>query len=192
MKKHEQLVLYLVKHPFADVHVRGLEKELKISAAGISKIIKEEEREDLVQTENIGKAVIPKFIFSEKGKLTAEFLIMKEREDADPYLRRWSNELKEIKNANIILLFGSVLRKGEKANDIDVVFVTTQKQFKELEKEIESKNSIGIKRIHPIYQTIEDLKRNLNKKDKIVIAGIEGIIVRGEKELIKVLEEVRK
>jgi len=189
MKKNEKVLMYLIKNHNEISHIRSLERELKVSAPSISEMIKEWEKEGLVIVKKVGNTVIPIFSFSEKANLTAKLLFIKEKEDASPYIRRWITQLNEIKNADLILLFGGVLNKEEKANDIDVVFVTSQKNLKELQKEIESMNKINLKIIHPIYQSKEDLINNIKKRDKIIINAIKGIVIKGEEEFLKILKK---
>jgi predicted nucleotidyltransferase len=86
-------------------------------------------------------------------------------------------------------LFGSVLTKGEKANDIDVLLITDGKKFSGLKKEIEEINLLNNKKLHPIYQTKEDLKDNIKKGDKPVLSAIKGVVVFGEDTIISLIKK---
>ena len=88
--------------------------------------------------------------------------------------------IKKIKNSDVAILFGSVLSKHDKASDIDVLFVVSQKNFSELKKEIEAINRLNDKKIHPVYQSKHDLIENISKEDKVILNAIKGIIVFGE------------
>ena len=91
----------------------------------------------------------------------------------------------------MIVLFGSVLEKPN-PNDIDVLLVTDQKRFPKLQREIKELNEINIKKIHPIYQTYNDIVKNIKKRDKPVLNAIKGIIVFGEERFLEVYNESRK
>ena len=74
-------------------------------------------------------------------------------------------------------------------NDIDVLLVTDQKRFSKLEEEIKELNKINIKRIHPLYQTYEDLIKNIKKRDKPILNAIKGIIMVGEEKFMEIYNE---
>lgn len=115
-------------------------------------------------------------------------MLKREAETAQPYIKRWITEIRKIKNADISILFGSVLRKQKEAKDIDVLVITDQKRFEAVKKEIEAINAMNPKKIHPVYQTRKDFSENVTKGDKIVLDALKGIIVYGEDILIKVIQ----
>ena len=88
-------------------------------------------------------------------------------------------------------MFGSILSK-ENPNDIDVLLITDQKRFAKLQQEIKEINEINIKKIHPMYQTYEDIIKNIKKKDKPILNAIKGIIIRGEEKFLNIYNESRK
>ncbi|HUS49240.1 MAG TPA: hypothetical protein VMZ91_03700 [Candidatus Paceibacterota bacterium] len=69
------------------------------------------------------------------------------------------------------------------------MFVVSQKNFDELKKEIESINRLNDKKIHPVYQSKQDLIENLNKEDKIILNTIKGIVVFGEELFLDLLKK---
>ena len=157
---------------------------------GALKIAKKLEKEGIVTSRQIGKGRYYKIDFTKSyTKQYVKFLLNRETEQAHPYVKRWINELKKITKAKIMILFGSVLTKHDEARDVDVLFVTDNKNFSPLKKEIESINSINIKKIHPIYQNKEDLIKNIKDKDKVVLNIIKGILVCGEEDFIGTLEK---
>src|SRR3989344_4826270 len=72
---------------------------------------------------------------------------------------------------------------------IKFLLKTDNKKFQKLRKEIEEINSINIKKIHPMYQTKEDVKNNIKKEDKPLLNALKGIVVFGEDTLMGVLNE---
>ena len=61
-------------------------------------------------------------------------------------------------------MFGSVL-KNKDYKDIDLLIVIENKNYSTIMNLIDKKNKILIKPVHPIIQTMEDLKDNILKKD---------------------------
>ncbi|MBS3159521.1 hypothetical protein J4436_01920 [Candidatus Woesearchaeota archaeon] len=99
--------------------------------------------------------------------------------------------MRKIKNADVIVLFGSVLEKPN-PNDIDVLLMTDQKRFPKLQQEIKELNEINIKKIHPMYQTSNDIIKNIKKKDKPLLNAIKGIVIIGEEKFLEIYHESRK
>jgi predicted nucleotidyltransferase len=160
-----------------------------MSAMGALKIARRLEKEHILDSKQLGKAIFYKLTFNnEYTKQYLSFLLKREAETAQPYIKRWITEIRKIKNADITILFGSVLRKQKEANDIDVVYITDQKRFEVIKKEIETINTMNPKKIHPIYQTRKDFSQNIKKGDKIILDALKGIIVYGEDMLIKVMQ----
>ena len=71
---------------------------------------------------------------------------------------------------------------------MDILLVTGQKKFEKLKEEINNINKISEKNIHPIYQSIKDLKNNIENQDKIILGAIKGIVISGHEKLIGVLK----
>ena len=155
-------VLKILKSPEIEYNTSSLARELNISAMGALKIAKKLEKENILISRILGKAKFYKLNFkNEYSKQYIKYLLKKEIEQANSYIKRWVNELKKIKNADCIILFGSVLKKCKEAKDIDVLLVTDEKRFKKLKKEIEEINLINVKRIHPVFQIENDLKEKI-------------------------------
>lgn len=188
-KKEIEAILTIFKNIDKEYNANSLSLVINITRMGALKIVKRLEKQGILKSKKLGKSVFYKINLDNEYALGyIIFLLKLEAEQTKPYIKRWINELKKIKNADIILLFGSILNKGDKANDIDVLFVTNQKKFNKLKKEIEGINELSEKKLHPIYQTIKDIKDNIKKKDKIVLNAIRGIVVFGHSNLLKVLK----
>lgn len=189
-EKEMEFILLLFKNPEKEYNAHTIAKEINMSAMGALKIAKRLEKEHLLTSRQLGKAIFYKLTLSnEYTQQYICFLLKREAETSHPYIKRWIAEIKKIKSADAALLFGSVLRKYKEANDIDVLFITNQKRFEAVKKEIESINAMNPKKIHPIYQTKEDFSDNVTKKDPIALDALKGIIVYGEEILVKVMKQ---
>ena len=189
--KNEMLfVLSIFKSPEIEYNANSIAKHIKISSMGALKIAKRLEKEGILTSKRLGKAVFYKLNFnSDYVKQYTDFLLKRESEQADPYLKRWINEIKKIKNADASILFGSIIKKKKEAKDIDVLLITNGNNFFKLKEEIEEINLINVKKIHPIYQTEKDLKENIKKRDKPILNAIKGIVIFGEDKLINLFEK---
>ena len=182
-------VLSIFKSPEKEYNTSNIAKIIGISPMGALKIARRLEKENILKSKELGKARYYQLNFqSDYVRYYVKFLLKREAEQALSYVKRWINELKKIKNADASILFGSVLRKKE-ANDIDALLITDQKRFPKLKREIESINIINIKRLHPIYQSKEDVRRNIKKGDKALLNAIKGIVAFGENKIINLLEK---
>lgn len=187
-KAEMSIILNIIKSPEIDYNGNNIAKVVGITPTGALKILKRLEKELVLKSKKIGKAVIYKINTEDSyARNHVALILAREKLYVQPRVKVWINELKKIKNAGIIILFGSILRK-EDPKDIDVVFVTDKKRFKRLQEEVEERNKINIKRIHPLYQGFEDIVINIRKRDKPLLSAIKGIIVTGEEKFMEVYD----
>ena len=187
-QKEMEAVLTLVKSPEEIYNANSLAKVLDITSMGALKILKRLEKEGIVKARQIGKATTYKISQSDYAQHYITLLLSRELLQAESFVKRWVNEIKKLKSVQIAVLFGSVLRKKE-VEDIDVLLVTDQKNFPKLKKEIEELNKINIKRIHPMYQSFEDVIKNIKERDKPLLNAIKGMVVLGEEKFLEVYHE---
>ncbi len=186
------VVLILVKSPEVIYNANSLSKIVGITPMGTLKILKRLEQENIVKSKKIGKAITYKVNVEDSyAHKYLSLILVREAQYANPQIKRWINELKKIKNADVIVLFGSVLEKPN-PNDIDVLLITDQKHFQKLQQEIKELNEINIKKIHPMYQTYNDIIKNIKKRDKPLLNAIKGIVIMGEKKFLEIYDESRK
>ena len=183
-------ILTLFKHPEVEYNANSIAKVLGITSMGALKIAKQLEKEEILVSKQLGRAIFYKLNVQNDYVIDyLKFLLKRESMQALPYIRRWVNEIKKIKSANAAILFGSVLKKRDEAKDIDVLVLTDKKGFSKLKKEIEAINLVNDKKLHPLFQTEEDLIKNIKSRDNIVLNAIKGIAVFGEDKLISLLEK---
>ncbi len=185
-------VLTLVKSPEIIYNANSLSKIIGITPMGTLKILKRLEQENIVKSKKIGKATTYKVNVKDSyAQKYLSLILVRETQSANPQVKRWITEIKKVKNADVILLFGSVLEKPD-PNDIDVLLITNQKRFPKLQQEIKELNEINIKKIHPMFQTHEDIVKNIKKRDKPILNAIKGIIIAGEEKFLEIYNESRK
>src|SRR3989338_1575188 len=152
-KNEVAIALKIFKNPEKSFNSNNISKEVNLSPMGALKILKRLEKEGILISKAAGKANFYKInLENDYAKEYVKFILRREAEHTSPYIKRWLNELRKLKSADIAIIFGSVLNKTSDANDIDVLFVTRQDKFESLKKEINELNKINEKNIHPIYQ----------------------------------------
>jgi predicted nucleotidyltransferase len=157
---------------------------------GALKIARKLEKQGILLSKQLGKAKF--YTINFKKDYVAhylKFVLKREIEQAQPYVKVWANEIKKIKSADSAILFGSVLKKEKEANDIDVLFITDKKKFLKLKEEVKQINQINTKKLHPIYQTKEDFIENIKKENKVVLDALKGLIILGEDLVIEILKK---
>ena len=182
-------VLRLFKSPEKEYNANNMAEYLGISSMGALKIARRLEKENILISKQIGKAKIYKInLKDDYVRQYLKFLLKREVEQSSSYVKMWINELKKIKNADVVILFGSTIIKKE-SKDIDSLIITDQKRFIKVKKEIENINLINIKRLHPLYQSEEDFIENIKKEDLPLLSAIKGIVAFGEDKIISLMEK---
>lgn len=187
--KEMLFVLTVFKSPETEYNANSIAKHIGISSMGALKIAKRLEKENILISRKLGRAIFYKLNFeNDYVRQYIKFLLKREAEQAPSYVKRWITDIKKVKSADSAVLFGSVLKKHEGAKDIDILLVTDKKRFSKLKKEVKDIDLVNIKKLHPLYQTKDDLKKNIKKQDKPVLNAVKGIVVFGEDEIIRLLE----
>ncbi len=185
-------VLIILKSPEKPYSASTISKVLGISHMGSLKILKRLETGSILKSKSVGKSVIYKIdAENQYSRDYIRFLLASEAENQSASVKRWVTEARKIKNCDIAILFGSVQTKKD-PEDIDLLLITDQKRFNKLKVEIEELSQLNIKKIHPIYQTKKDLIENINKRDKVILNAIKGIVAIGEGSFLEVYNESRK
>lgn len=188
-EKERELLLLLFKDFSASYNARSISGKAGMTARGALKALKNLERQGFVTSKSFGRAIEYKFNFSNAvAKKSIELFLL---EEAELKHGRWLAEFGSLADAYILVLFGSAARKEKDYNDIDMVAVVTANKFKALQKAIGEKQELMTKRIHVVWQSPNDLKSNLKKKDPVILDAVRtGIVLKGQAELVEVVESV--
>lgn len=185
-------MLTLFKDFSVSYNANSISKRINLTPMGALKILKSLEKQNVLKSKKMGKAVFYKPNFdNDHTKTYLKFLLQKESEQPIPRIKRWVKELGRLQStAEIGILFGSVL-KTDDYKDIDLLLVLTQSQNKEVNRLIADINRINVKNVHVVKQLKEDLKKNLEKKDKILLDIIKnGVVLFGYTQIIEVIGNV--
>lgn len=185
----KEIALKLLKNPKTDYNPSSIAKELKRTRVGAFKALKTLEKDGIVKGRKMGKATFYTLNLEDDYAVkNVETLLMEESRKN----QRWIDEFDELSDfTDIIIIFGSILKTENKANDIDLLLVLKQENNKKIDRIIKSKNEILLKKIHPIKQTKEDLIKNIKREDKIIISALkEGIVLYGFEKYVNLIKNV--
>ena len=161
---------------------------MQITPRGALKALKNLEKQGLVVGKLFGRAIQYKINFNLLTKKNIELLLL---EEAEYKYKRWVEEFRKFDEAQIIILFGSILKQDKKHNDLDLIFVVDKNKYASLMKKINEKNTVLVKKIHQVIQTMTDLKDNLINEDLVLLSAIKnGVVLKGQNKFVEVLENV--
>ena len=188
-ENESRTIEFLIRNFFNDYNINQLSRELKVSPMGIYKILKKLENQSFLISNKQGNNIFYKINYESKEALDACIFALTEKKTT-PYIRSWINDLEKLKEkTKLAILFGSILRKGKEARDIDVLLVFDKEDFNDIERIIKEINKIRTKRIHAIYQTKQDLVNNIKIKDKAILEEIRtGVILWGRDILVEAIK----
>ena len=185
----EKILLKIFKEIDKTYNANSLSKELDLTSRGILKILKSLKKENLLISKKMGKSTFYKINLQDLyARKTLEALLVKE---ANKRTGRWVEEFKPIlQESEAVIIFGSIIRNPEKANDIDILLIIKKDQYKKVSSLINEKNKVLLKKIHSIPQTMKDIRENLKKNEAIKDAIRTGYVLHGFDKLVGVIKDV--
>lgn len=184
---NEQLALKIIFKDFlTDYNSRNLSKIIGISHVGTFKILKKLEKNRLIISKRIGNALV--YSINLNNSIAKKIIDSILAIETSNHLR-WIEEFKPLENkVHFAILFGSVLKDEKTAKDIDILVVSDKNNFNEIKKFISERNKLTNKKIHLLFQTVDDFKHDLKDKNKVTIEIIKkGVVLFGQEEFIKIL-----
>lgn len=189
-KNTARVIMYLLRNVDEfGYNINQIAKLNKISVGSAFKILKELEKDKIIIKKEISNAshYILNFDNPETTKL-CELLLLAEKRSLKGHAKLYADEIVKFKNAEMIIIFGSVL-KGKEFNDVDVLFLTNQ--TKKVNNFCLDISKIRTKPVVPLIMKQEDLiKAMKNKKEAILGMMKEGIVLKGESIFLEVIKNV--
>lgn len=180
---------YLTRH-----NSYNIKDKLGISSAGSLKLLRNLSDKNILTSEKIGNAIFYKPNLKNEYVLKLLELVLLDNSKQLTYVKGWIYDLRRfIKTTNAILLFGSILKKGKDAGDVDVCFILKNtKNYPKLQSEIDAMNKNNRLRIHPLYLTQSKFETKLKEKDKPLIEAVKNCsVVHGVELFVKMLKNVQ-
>jgi len=181
-------ILVLFKDFLIPYNSRNLSNVVGISHAGMFKLLKKLEKREIIKPKRIGKAVI--YSLNMNNAITKREIEMALTLEAQNYFK-WLEEFSVLKDTSeFIVLFGSIIKNEKSAKDIDVLIIADKKNFNKINNEVRKKNKILNKKIHLVLQSIDDFKKDVNNKNKIMLDIIKkGVVLFGQEKITNILEK---
>lgn len=186
LTNEQEIMKLLFKDFLSYYNSRSMSKIIGISHAGAFKILKRLEEKEFVIGKRIGKAVVYSLNFRNP-------VLCKEIEsiltiEAQNY-RRWIEEFRKLENKiDFVILFGSIMRDEKSARDIDILVVADKENYSEVRKIINERNQISNRKIHLIFQSSEEFKKDVLDRNKAIIDIIKtGIVLFGQNKVREAL-----
>lgn len=193
----EQKMLGIIFRQVSSVPtITELAKEAGMSRVGVWKALKKLETKSLISVTSIGsgKTSAKTAKLNYENPLAEKMLALALAEEAQEK-RKWLVNFKEIGDkADFLLIYGSILNSPEKANDIDLLAVVSNKDnFKAIDEYAQRAQKTILKKIHLISLTPAELRQELEKPNQAFIDAIrKGIVLFGQEKFIKLVKPVRK
>ncbi len=176
-----KLLSYLFRHHKEQSSINGLAKKTGMTPKGAYKVLKKLEHDDIVVKKTIANADIYHLNF--QSSKTEDIIKYALKSDSLPnsYIKVLQKDVEPLQEfADAIIIFGSIMTKGLQAQDIDMLIIIDKKNLNFIQSKIKDIESILPKKIHAVFQTKEDMQKNLQKQDPIVTAAIQkGFILWG-------------
>ncbi len=189
-KNTGKIILFLLKNiDEVGYNINQISKLTNISVGSAFKILKELEKNKIVSKKAISNASYYKLNFDHaETKKLCELLLLEEKRNLKGHVKIYADEIMKFEHAELIILFGSILQKKE-FNDADVLFVTNQaKKVNDFCLEI---SKIRTKPVVPLILKKSDLIREIKqRKDSVLSAIKNGIVLKGENVFLEVMKNV--
>ena len=188
-KNTKKIINYLLRN-FELNNINQISRNLNISVGSAFKILNELEEKEIVLIKKLGNAKY--YALNLKNEETiklCELILLEERRNLKGYSKIYANELKNFKEAPLIILFGSIL-KNNQFNDVDILLVTNK--IKEVDEFCLEISKIRTKPIVPLILKKFDLIKEIkNKKESILEIIRTGIIIKGESAFLKIIKNAQ-
>ena len=168
-------------------NVNQLSKNIKISVGSAHKILHELKKEEIVIITDMKSSIYYKLNLNNPDTIDICKLILRENKKHLPsYIKIYVEEIEKFKEAEIIILFGSILDKKD-FNDVDVLFITNK--IKEVNLFCNEISKIRTKPINPLIMKLDDFTKNIKNKNNVILEIInKGVIINGEERYMVVLK----
>src|SRR3989338_477205 len=170
----------------ADYNSYNIRGKIGLSNAGSLKLLRRLEEKGFLVSKKMGNAIYYKANIGNEYVLKLMELILMENEGASAYVKGWMVELESFSPlTKAILLFGSLLKKGKDAHDVDVCFILKDAEdYQKIQNKIDEMNKNTRLRIHPLYLIQKDIGEKLKQKDPPIIDMVRSCIVVAGGELV--------
>ncbi len=178
----------------ANYNSNNIREKIKLSNAGSLKLLRSLEKKGVLVSHKMGNAIFYKPPLENSYFLKLMELIFLDNSNLSSFVKGWIYDISTLAPYTYgILLFGSILRKGKEANDVDVCLILKKgEDYNIVESKIKSMNEQNRLKIHPLYLTRKELEKKLKEKDKPLVDMVKTcVVVHGQSLFVEVLKNVQ-
>lgn len=189
-KNTEKTVLFLLKNiDEFGYNINQISKLNNISVGSAFKILTELERDKIVFKKEISNASHYKLNLDNNETLRlCELLLLGEKRKLKGHAKVYADEIMKFEQADLIMLFGSVL-KGDKFNDVDVLFVSDN--VKSVNNFCVEVSKVRTKPVVPLILAGKDLVNEIKQgKEPILDIIRNSVVLKGEAAFLEVIRNV--
>lgn len=176
----------------ANYNSYNIKDKLRLSNAGSLKLLRSLGEKNLLISEKIGNAIFYKPNLENRYLIKLLELIFLDQSSAPSFVKGWIYDIMSLAPyTKAILLFGSILKKGKEAKDVDVCLILKRiEDYNLLHGMVKEMNEQTRLKIHPLYLTEKDFERKLKEKDKPILEMVKScIVVHGHELFVDVLKK---
>lgn len=189
-------ILSLLIRDIEPYNINQIARTLKISVGSAHKILKNLEGRNIVNVKELGNALYYSLNLDNNEAVKSSELVLIEDKNKilkeNATARIYALDLEKYE-AKCIVLFGSILSKEEKANDVDVLFIIKNKEKASgVNKFCLEISKTRTKNIHPLIMLEQDFTSNIKMRNKTILDIVKKCaVLRGEDVFIKAIKNAR-
>ena len=172
----------------------NIKDKIGLSNAGSLKLLRSLGKKNLLVSEKMGNAIFYKPNLNNEYLLKLLELTFLGHSNLSNFVKGWVYDLKSfVPITKAIFLFGSILKEGKEARDVDVCFIIkSPKDYSKLQVKVNETNKKNRLKVHPLYLTAKDFEEKLKEKDKPLLEMIKNcVVIQGQELFVKVLKNVQ-
>ena len=172
----------------------NLKDRIGLSNAGSLKLLRSLSDKNLLTSEKMGNAIFYRINLHNQYALKLLELIFLDYSNLSSFVKGWVYDLQMFKNiTKAVLLFGSILKKGKEARDVDVCLILKHPDdYSEVQIKVTQLNSKSRLKIHPLYLTEKEFEKKLKEGDKPLVEMVKScVVVHGHELFVEVLKNVQ-
>ncbi len=172
----------------------NIKDKIGLSNAGSLKLLRSLRKKNLLISEKMGNAIFYKPNLENSYLIKLLELIFLDHSNLSSFVKGWIYDLNSLAPyTKAILLFGSILRKGKEARDVDVCLMLKKSEdYRLLQGMIKEMNGQNRLKIDPLYLTEKDFEKKLIEKDRPLREMVKScIVVHGYELFVKVVKNVQ-
>ena len=179
---------------FTNYNSNNIRKRIQISNAGSLKLLRNLRGKNILASKKMGKAIFYKPNLENDYVLKLLELICLDHTNLSSFVKGLIYDLREFASlTKAVFLFGSILRKGKNARDVDVCFILRNpKDYSRLQNKVDEMNKKNRLKMHPLYLTKKDFKEKLKEKDKPLVDLVKNcVVVHGEDLFVEAVKNAQ-